>query len=174
MIELRYIGERRTGDEILIKAVLEKGNDPNAKGFENKELYRRYITMERISPHIRMSGSLILANPMRRDNVNPDLKKFQFAPTYGIFLKWGSRKSHVYNNVVNFGVGVGFSSPDFDLDGTPEFGSGIMITGFNDIISAGLGYNFGNETPYSFIGFNIPFSIGGLPTTSLSTSTVIE
>ena len=174
VIELRYIGERRTGDEILIKAVLEKGNNPDAKGFEKTEIYRRYITMERIAPHIRMSGSLILAHPLKRGNVSPDLKNYQFAPTYGIFLKWGSRKSHFYNNVVNFGIGAGFSSPDFNLDGTPEFGSGIMITGFNDIISAGLGYNFGADTPYSFIGFNIPFSLGGLPTTSLSTSTVLE
>ena len=174
IIELRYIGERRTGDEILIKAVLEKGNDTRMKGFEETELYRRYITIERVAPHIRMSGSLILASPMNREKVNPDLKSFQFAPTYGIFLKWGSRKSHFYNNVANFGIGLGFSSPDFNLDGTPEFGSGLMITGFNDIISAGFGYNFGVDTPYSFVGFNIPFSVGGLPTTSLSSSTVVE
>ena len=39
-IELRYIGERKSGDELLIKAVLEKGNEDDP---EQKEIYRRYV-----------------------------------------------------------------------------------------------------------------------------------
>lgn len=171
-IELKYIGERKTGDEILIKAVLERGTDRERLRYEEKELYRRYLTLERVRVHVRMSGSLILANPYQRDETDQVSleNKYQFAPTYGIFLKWGSRKSHFYNDFVNLGLGLGFSSPDFNLDGTPEFGAGLMLTGLKDLISTGWAWNFGVDTPYFFFGFNIPFSIGGLPNVSTASS----
>lgn len=165
-IELRYIGERKKGDEILIKAVLQKGIDEEP---EEREVFRRYISIQRVDPHVKMSGSLILASPMNRrqmifdGRISEDLSEFQFAPTYGIFMKWGSRKSHFYNEFVQFGLGLAFSSPDFSLDGTPEFATGVMATAFRDIISGGIGWNFSQGAPYSFVGFNIPFSIGGLP-----------
>lgn len=173
-IELRYIPERKPGDEILIKAVLQRGNKADA---EELELYRRYVAIERVNPHIKMSGSLILASPMNRTKmvsegrISDNLSDFQFAPTYGIFMKWGSRKSHVYNDLIQFGIGLGFSSPDFSLDGTPEFGTGIMFTGFKDIIGGGVGWNFTQGVPYSFVGFNIPFSVGGLPFSAQSSAT---
>ncbi|NUN99009.1 MAG: hypothetical protein HUU01_00180 [Saprospiraceae bacterium] len=168
LIELKYIGERKAGDEILIKAVLERGKKEGNRNFEQKVLLRRYVTMSRIAVHVKMSGSVILANPYNRAST-PAItlqNKFQFSPTYGIILKWGSRKSKFYNDFIAFGAGLGFSSPDFNLDGTPEFGSGIMITAFRDLLSAGWGWNFGLDTPYSFIGFNIPFSIGGIQSAS--------
>lgn len=168
LIELKYIGERKAGDEILIKAVLERGKKEGNRNFEQKVLLRRYVTMSRVAVHVKMSGSVILANPYNRAS-NPAItlqNKFQFSPTYGIFLKWGSRKSKFYNDFVAFGAGLSFSSPDFNLDGTPEFGSGIIITGFRDLLSAGWGWNFGLDTPYTFIGFNIPFSIGGIQSAS--------
>lgn len=164
-IDLRYIGERKAGDEILIKAVLEKGKRREAKDYEERMLYRRFISIARVAAHVKMSGSLILANPYNRENnsrVNPNLNQYQFAPTYGIFMKWGSRKSHFYNEFINLGIGMAFSSPDFNLDGTPELGASIMLTGFRDIIGGGWGWNFGADTPYLFIGFNIPFNVGGL------------
>ncbi|MFM9949477.1 MAG: hypothetical protein ACKV1O_16185 [Saprospiraceae bacterium] len=168
LIELKYIGERKAGDEILIKAVLERGKKEGNRNFEQKTLLRRYVTMSRIAVHVKMSGSIILANPYNRaSNSAITLQNtYQFSPTYGIFLKWGSRKSKFYNDFVAFGAGLGFSSPDFNLDGTPEFGAGIMLTGFRDLLNAGWGWNFGLDTPYSFIGFNIPFSIGGIQSAS--------
>lgn len=162
-IELKTIGERSAGDEILIKAVIERGRNRSNPNFEQKELFRRTITMERVALHVRMSGSVILANPYNRDNNNIKLtNRYQFAPNYGIFLKWGSRKSKFYNNFLSFGVGLGFSSPDFNLDGTPEFGAGIIGTSLKDLFSLGWGWNFGVDAPYFFMGFNIPFTIGGL------------
>lgn len=165
-IELRYIGERKAGDEILIKAVLQKGKGADP---EEESIYRRYVKIERVDPHVKMSGSLILASPLNRSQmitegrISENLSEFQFAPTYGIFMKWGSRKSTFYNDFVQFGLGLAFSSPDFSLDGTPEFATGIMATAFRDIISGGIGWNFSQGVSYSFIGFNIPFSLGGLP-----------
>ncbi|MDW3651986.1 MAG: hypothetical protein R8P61_33235 [Bacteroidia bacterium] len=165
LIELNYIGSRSPGDEILIKASLERGTNENDPNFESKQVYRKVLKIQRINPYIRMSGSIILANPYTRDEIPAiDLENnFQFAPTYGIILKWGSRKNNFYNNFVNLGLGFAFSSPDFNTDGTPEFGAGVMVTAFRDILSAGWGWNFGMDAPYSFVGFNIPFNIGGLP-----------
>lgn len=164
-IELKHIGERHPGDEILIKAVIEKGTDKHAKNFKQKEIYRRYLSLARIVPYVKMSASLILANPYNREN-NPKVSdnletKHQFAASYGVFLKWGSRKSKFYNNYIDFGLGLNFASPDFSLEGTPEFGAGIMLTAFKDWVNVGWGWNFGVDAPYSFIGFNIPFTVGG-------------
>lgn len=162
-IELRYIGPRRPGDEILIKATLERGRDRRSAKFEERQLYRRYIRLERVAPFVRMSGSLILANPYNRaNNAKVALEnQYQFAAAYGVFLKWGSRKSRFYNDFLRFGLGLSFSSPDFNLDGTPEFGAGLVVTGLRDWISAGWGWNFGADAPYTFIGFNIPFTVAG-------------
>ncbi len=173
-IELKYIGERRAGDEVLIKAVLERGRNRNNRNYEKKEIFRRYVTLSRVAAHFKMSGSLVLGNPYNRaSNESVTLENnFQFAPTYGVLMKWGSRKSKFYNDVLSVGVGLAFSSPDFNLDGTPEFGSGIMMTAFRDILSVGWGWNFGVDAPYSFIGFNIPFTIGGLPSASTTTGFV--
>ena len=169
LLELKYIGERKAGDEILVKAVLERGQDRKNRNFEQKELYRRYITIARVALHVKMSGSLILANPYNRDN--PEVKltnRYQFAPNYGIFLKWGSRKSKFYNDFLSFGVGMGFSSPDFNLDGTPEFGAGLMVTAIRDFFSAGWGWDFGVDAPYFFMGFNIPFVVSGVQTAGVT------
>lgn len=135
-----------------------------------RKFFRRYVTITRIAAHFRMSGSLVLANPYNRESNSAITlsNQFQFAPTYGVMMKWGSRKSKFYNEVVSLGVGLSFSSPDFNLDGTPEFGTGIMMTAFRDIMSVGWGWNFGVDAPYGFVGFNIPFTIGGLPSTSTS------
>ena len=174
-IELRYIGRRQPKDEILIKAVLERGTNRRARSFQEWEIYRRYVRLERVAAHIRMSGSLILASPMNRmaniaaGKIDSSLNSFQFAPTYGIFVSWGSRKSVFYNEVVNLGLGLGFSSPDFNLDGTPEFGASIMMTAFRDILGTGIGWNFGTDTPYWYVGFNLPFSVGGLSRGGTST-----
>ena len=102
-VELKYIVGKRPGDEILVKAELEEG-----EGGRTHELYRRYIKLERIETNVKMAGSIILANPFQRDETDQVTikSKYQFTPTYGIFLKWGSRKSHFYNNFLNFGLGL--------------------------------------------------------------------
>lgn len=169
IIEIQGIHKRSAGDEILLKATLERGSSRSNPNYESREIYRQYVRLARVSPYLRMSGSLVLANAYARDgntSVSPDLNNFQFAPTYGIFMKWGSRKSRFYNDFVNLGTGLGFSSPDFSLDGTPEFGAAVMITGFRDILSVGWGWNFGANTPYTFVGFNLPFSVGGFSSVS--------
>lgn len=164
----------RPGDDIVIRAVLQRGRSPRDRYYEEVELSRRVIRLDRISPHLKMGGSLILAQPynptMTSDTVALSTN-FQFAPSYTIFLSRGSRTSRFYNQFLGFGLGLGFSSPDFNLDGTPEFGVSAMVTGLQDIVSAGWGWNFGVDTPYWYVGFNIPFTVGGIP--NLGTSQAV-
>jgi hypothetical protein len=175
-IELKGIGERRAGDEILLRALIERGDNRANPNYEYKEIYRRYIGMARVAPHLKMSGSLVLANPYAR-NMAPARavqleNRFQFAPSYQIFMKWGSRRSKFFNDFVTPGIGLGFSSPDFNLDGTPEFGAGVTATLFRDILGFGWAWNFGVDTPYSFISLNVPFTVGGLPGLNTATGVV--
>lgn len=165
----------RPGDDVIVKAVLQRGRGPADRFYEEQTLSRRVIRIERVSPHIKMSGSLILANPYNPTRTSDTValaSNFQFAPSYTIFVSWGSRKSRFYNQFIGLGLGLGFSSPDFNLDGTPEFGASVMATMFQDIVSAGWGWNFGVDTPYWYLGFNIPFTVGGIP--NLGTSQAIE
>jgi hypothetical protein len=92
MIELNYIGTVSPGDEIVIKATLERGTDREDPGFVEKPLFRKVIKIQRINPYVRMSGSIIMANPYTRDQARfqgiIDLENtYQFAPTYGIILR---------------------------------------------------------------------------------------
>ncbi|MDP5172113.1 MAG: hypothetical protein NWR72_17850 [Bacteroidia bacterium] len=172
IITLKTSGTR-PGDDIIIKAVLQRGRSPRDRYYEEVSLSRRVLRLERVSAHVKMSGSLILANPYAPTVTSDTValkNNFQFAPSYTIFMSWGSRKSHFYNQYLGFGLGLGFSSPDFNLDGTPEFGVSVMGTMFQDIISAGWGWNFGVDTPYWYVGFNIPFTVGGIPNLGTSQS----
>ncbi len=156
----------RPGEDIVIKAVLQRGLSPEDRYYEEIVLSRRVVRLERVSAHLKMGGSLILATPynptMTSDTVSLG-GSFQFAPSYTIFMSWGSRRSRFYNNYLGFGLGLGFSSPDFNLDGTPEFGVSAMATALQDIVSVGWGWNFGVDTPFWYVGFNIPFTVGGIP-----------
>lgn len=156
----------RPGEDIIIKAVLQRGRSPQDRYYEEIILSRRVVRLERVSAHLKMGGSLILATPynptMTSDTVSLG-GSFQFAPSYTIFMSWGSRRSRFYNNYLGFGLGLGFSSPDFNLDGTPEFGVSAMATALQDIVSVGWGWNFGVDTPFWYVGFNIPFTVGGIP-----------
>lgn len=155
----------RPGEDIVIKAVIQRGTSPGDRFFEEIILSRRVIRLERVSAHLKMGGSLILANPYNPAVTSDTISlggSFQFAPSYTIFMSWGSRRSRFYNNYLGFGLGLGFSSPDFNLDGTPEFGVSVMATALQDIVSVGWGWNFGVDTPFWHVGFNIPFTVGGI------------
>lgn len=156
----------RPGEDIVIKAVIQRGLGPEDRFYEEVVLSRRVLRLERVSPHLKMGGSLILATPYNPSMTSDTVAlggSFQFAPSYTVFMSWGSRRSRFYNNYLGFGVGLGFSSPDFNLDGTPEFGVSGMVTALQDIVSAGWGWNFGVDTPFWYVGFNIPFTVGGIP-----------
>lgn len=154
-VDLTKTGRRANGDKVTIEASLQMPkSDP-------QPIFSQTITVQQIALYSEVKVGLILANP------EPDLAEqkhqFFFAPSYSVVFKWGSRKSHFYNNFLNIGLGANFSSPDFDYDGIPEFAAAATVSTFKDFLSVGYGYNFGQDAPFWFVGFRIPFASAALP-----------
>ena len=95
--------------------------------------------------------------------------KFQFTPSGSLLFKFGSRKSRTWN-YLEPGIGFNISTPDFDLDGTPEIGLGGVLTVLKDVLSIGVSYNTKTDNPYWFFGLSLPFSIPGVPINSVQTN----
>ncbi|MCS6929916.1 MAG: hypothetical protein NZM43_10535 [Saprospiraceae bacterium] len=160
MLDLSYTGRREEGDELLIQALLVPAQDTNMR--------QRYIVIEEraavmilTGPHAVPRVGLIMANPYTLQQ--PATAQFRFTPAAALLLKFGSRRSHFYNQFLDPGIGIVTASPDFSLDGIPEFGAGLAATLFRDIATAGWAWNFGLNQPYYFIGVNIPFLLPGMP-----------
>jgi len=157
-LRLSRTGRRTNGDQIEIRALAEV---PSA--FEPLPLETRYFTMQQIDLYSEAKVMVTLANPISGDSSIDLESEFQFAPSYSVLFRWGSRKSRAWNNFWNVGIGINFAAPDFDTDGIPEFGAGLVVTSFKDFVSTGISYNFGVGAPYYFVGFRVPFTSTVLP-----------
>jgi hypothetical protein len=158
-IDLTQTGNRKNGDQLILQAALQMNNA--GTDMKPQSIFRQEITLQQIAMYSEVKVNMILANP------SPDLKeqkhKFAFAPSYSVLFHWGTRKSMFYNEYINIGVGLNFSSPDFDYDGVPEFAASFAVSAFKDFLSAGYGYNFGTDSKFFFIGCRIPFASAALP-----------
>lgn len=158
-IDLTRTGRRQNGDVLVLQAFLQLDN--NTTNSKPSAIFRQELTLQQIAVYSEVKVNMILANPTI--SVSGLNKNFVFAPSYSVLLRKGSRKSKFYNEFINIGVGLNISAPDFNLDGTPEFGAAFAISAIKDIISAGYGYNFGTDAPFYFIGFRVPFASAALP-----------
>ncbi len=159
-IDLRYAGPRANGDQVVIKAILER-EDGGKK--QQKPMDQRLFTLQQIGLYSIVKPMLVLADPLI-DNAGVQLRsRFQFAPSYSLLFKWGSRKSKAFNQVWSPGLGFNFSATDFNLDGVPEFGAAFEFTFLRDYLAGGLGYNFGADASYFFMGFRLPIAAVPLP-----------
>lgn len=173
IIDLEYTGRRKSGDELLIKAVLRLPDDSTANRSTGHSLEARRLKMVLIGAHTTTKVGLIMANPYTLD-VPDDTPKFRFAPSAALILKFGSRKSHFYNNFLDLGIGLNSAAPDFNLDGTPEFSAGLTGTIFRDILSIGWDWNFGLNRPNYFIGIHLPFNLPGVPVNTIQDNPLPE
>jgi hypothetical protein len=82
--------------------------------------------------------------------------KFQAAPSYSWLYKRGSRRSVVYNQLLDFGAGVNVSALDFNHDDTPELGIAFSVSIFRNFIQGGYGFNVQQRQPYAFFGLKLP------------------
>jgi len=159
--DLKGTGQRANGDQIRIRAILEEpakaGAQPLRKTIEIKS-----FKVQQIGLYSRVRPLLLLANPIG-DGPNIDLagKKFQFAPSYSILFKFGSRTSKAINEIWQPSFGVNFGALDFNTDAVPEFSTALEFTFLRDYFSVGYGYNFGADAKYFMVGFRIP--VGALP-----------
>lgn len=160
-IDLRNSGPRTNGDQLKIRAILEAASDGNTKPIR-KTIDQRMFTLQQIGMYSILKPMMLLAAPNGSgDNVDLAGKNFQFAPSYSILFKFGSRKSKVFNDILQPGFGVNFGALDFNTDAVPEFGAALEFTFLRDYFSGGYGYNFGADKDYFFIGFRLP--IGAIP-----------
>lgn len=171
-IDLEYTGQRKAGDQLLIKAVFRLPNDTSESKSTGHAIESQRLKMILIGAHSTTKVGLIMANPYTLDVA--DAPEFRFAPSAALLLKFGSRKSHFYNNFLDFGIGLNSAAPDFDLDGTPEFSAGIIGTVFRDIISIGWNWNFGLDKPNYFIGIHLPFNLPGVPVNTVQSNPLPE
>ncbi len=160
-IDLKTTGKRDNGDELVIR-VIARTEDQIQKNMPGQTIEMQTLTIQQVKFYSVSKVTLIAAKPL--DN-STDVKlenKFQFAPSGSLLLKFGSRNCKTWN-FLNPGFGFNMSTPDFDLDGTPDAALGGVLTFLNDIISFGLDYNFNTDSPFWFFGLSIPFNMPGLP-----------
>lgn len=157
-IDLTYSGNRQNGDEITITASLEKEVDGDV---QTKTLGETQFSLQQIGLYSVVKPLLLLADPLGAGEHVDLERRFQFAPSYSILLKWGSRKSKFFNEVFSPSFGINFAAPDFDTDGVPEFAAAGEFSFLRDYLSVGLGYNFMADSDYYFVGFRLP--IGAVP-----------
>jgi hypothetical protein len=167
-VDLRYSGSRKPGDQVFLKAELECENGGASMPSNSVELERRTLTMFQVNAHAKLAAGVIFLSPFQKSKV-AFTKQFQAAPSYNFIAKWGSRSSYACNTFWNFGIGMSVAAPDFNLDGTPEIGYGIVLSTANDCLQGGIGRNFGVETWYWFFGLQLPVGTVINPTTTLST-----
>ena len=162
-INLKGTGQRKNGDELLLEVVLRVPSSQEGLPEQTITLEQRDFVMQLLGARSETAVGLILANPNKSSFDTDTERKFYFAPSASLLLKFGSKNSYFYNDFLDFGVGLNFAAPDFDTDGTPEFGLGLIATAFKDVISVGYNYNVNLDTTYWFFGINLPFNLPGLP-----------
>ncbi|CAH8289640.1 hypothetical protein EV196_107227 [Mariniflexile fucanivorans] len=163
-INLKGTGQRKNGDELLIELVLRLPATNENTPEQVITMEQREFIMQLTGPRSEVAIGLIFANPINKQDLNLQSdRNFFYTPSAALLLKFGSNTSYFYNDFLDFGIGINFATPDFNTDGTPEFGTGIIATAFKDIISTGINYNVTLDSFYWFFGVNLPFNLPGIP-----------
>ena len=170
-IKLKRSGPRKTGDDLEIVLVLRLPSDKTNKETgsriipeRNEVIESHLLNMQLIGLRSETAVGIIMADSFNEKGFTPvEDRRFLYAPSVSLLLKVGSRNSTLYNDFIDFGFGLAVSTPDFNTDGTPEFGTGLVFTAFKDILSVGVNYNVTLDTPYWSFGINLPFNLPGIP-----------
>ena len=162
-VNLDNTGRRANGDVMIIRAILEAPGVGGAPPV-SKIIDERNFKLQQIGMYSIIKPMLLLADPIGSgDNIDLEGKRFQFAPSYSVLFKFGSRTSKAYNEIWQPGLGVNFGALDFNTDAVPEFGAALEFTILRDYFSVGYGYNFGADARYFMVGFRLPISAVPLP-----------
>ena len=167
-VNLKGTGQRANGDQLVLEVILRIPSQEKGVPEQHITLEEREFDMQLIGARSEVAVGLIFANPFNKENLNLETDRdFYYAPSASLVLKFGSKSSYFYNDFLDLGVGLNFAAPDFDTDGTPEFGTGLIATAFKDIVSVGLNYNVTLDHFYWFFGVNLPFNLPGLPVNTI-------
>jgi hypothetical protein len=153
MLDLKKTVVRKNGDRLFFKAVLTKASSEKEKQ-EEKTIDYTSIGLYQIGLHNSIQATMILVHNLSGKFKSE--KQFQFAPSYSVLFKNGSRKSSFYNDFLDFGLGVNVATLDFNKDDNPEVGLGLVVSSFKDYLQLGCGRNFGVDQNYWFFGIRLP------------------
>jgi hypothetical protein len=168
-IDLVTSGDRSAGDPLQLRIAAFDGS-----GSEHI-LATRTLLVERAERHIHMTVSMIWLNRPATVDESGILQpsRWQPAASYSVLVKrlFGSawaRRSSFYSDVLDPGVGLNLSAPDFNHDDTPELAAGPVVSIFRDYIQGGGTYNLQQKKWVWFIGFRLPVPSATLPTVDTS------
>jgi hypothetical protein len=153
-LDLRYTGNRKNGDRLYLKAVIDR-NLPSNKTVEEKTIDFTSVGLYQIRLHNSINPVFLMV-----DNTSAQFtskKQFQFDPSYSVLFKKGSRKNTFYNDFVELGLGINVATLDFNNDNNPEIGIGVVASFFKDYVQIGYGRNIGVDQNYWFFGLRLPF-----------------
>jgi hypothetical protein len=153
VLDLKKTVARKNGDRLFFKAVLTKASSEKEKQ-EKKTIDYASIGLYQIGLHNSIQATMILVHNLSGKFKSE--KQFQFAPSYSVLFKNGSRKSSFYNDFLDFGLGVNVATLDFNKDDNPEVGLGLVVSSFKDYLQLGCGRNFGVDQNYWFFGIRLP------------------
>ena len=159
-IDLKKTGKRENGDEVVIKIKVQQASDSLTNNWQTLE--QQTIELQQVNFYSETSIGVILASPIGTNSAIKLTSTFQFAPSGALLLKFGSRKSKFFN-ALNPGIGFLMSTPDFDLDGSPDVSYGGVLTLLKNIVSVGLSYNTRTNSSFWSFGLALPFTTLGLP-----------
>ncbi len=146
---LLHTGPREEGDLLVIRIEISSRDEPLGN-----ELERRDLLLYRIQSFIEMKASMAFVDHLAK--MKDERKQFQLAPSYSVLFKWGSRNRVSFNQFLRPGIGLNVASPDLSLDEAPDIALSLAVSGINDWIQAGAGYNITGEAPYWFFGLRLP------------------
>ncbi|WP_435577849.1 hypothetical protein [Gilvibacter sp.] len=172
-LPLKRSGKREDGDRLelnLLLGIPKEGKDPTSTNPDDYDLIKLepwLLQMQTLGFYSRTYVGLIMADPYNADSLSGvealQERRFLYAPSAGLLLKVGLRNSRFYNDFLSPGIGISISTPDFDTNGDPEFGTGLVLTAFKNILSIGINYNVTLDVPYWSFGVNLPFNLPGIP-----------
>jgi hypothetical protein len=160
-LDLHFTGKRASGDVVHFKLGAARV-DPVALVTSEQpvELASTRVKLFRVLPHFETTVGLIAADPSGTTALEG---RFQYAPSYSVLLKIGSRSSSFYNRCINIGVGLNLTALDFDKDDELEAGFGVVGSILKDYLQAGYGFNASRNQWYWFFGVRLPTPSIGFP-----------
>ncbi len=160
-ISLKNTGKRDNGDELRLCLRIQTQED-KAEQRPGTIIERINLALYKVKFYSESKVSLILANPYNKNDKVTLTNNLQFAPSGSLLFKYGSRRFRAWN-YISPGIGFNMSTPDFDLDGTPDVAIGGVVSLLKDVVMAGWSYNTKTDSPFWFFGLSLPFSVPGIP-----------
>jgi hypothetical protein len=164
-------GPRSPGDQVAFRMSLVDAHK------QERVVASQSYAVERAEPFIHLTVAMVWAHrdPPKDASGQPRGNEWHPAPGYSIlakrFLGGGrlARRYPLYGEVLNPGIGLNLSAPDFNLDDTPEFAAGVVLSVFRDYVQAGYSYNFQRSQWFPFIGIRLPLPSATLPVSENTT-----